>query len=317
MILRRIAKSIRSRDWFTRTRILHQRATAPAQWHALAAFRSVGVLDVLSNTPPRALVAKARQDAPLNRFATHDGATSALSIEFAIVVAGVFIGIQVANWNEARKFAAQEQSYLGQLREEIQNNHSVVELRMPYTTEVIEAGQRAVNYLDGNGECGRASDCAELLVDFFHASQVWGSSYQLAKYLELERLGFPSDPRVREPVREFYLFLQDWSFVNQFTPSYREAVRGHFSPEASRQLWGNCHATVSGQLEELSRDCVADLGLLDTSAMLRSIHSDPVLKQQLQFWLGQNILAETGYPDMLALGEAAMAALERELASTR
>jgi hypothetical protein len=44
------------------------------------------------------------------------------SIEFAIVVAGVFIGIQVANWNEARKFAAQEQSYLGQLREEILNN---------------------------------------------------------------------------------------------------------------------------------------------------------------------------------------------------
>jgi DNA-binding IclR family transcriptional regulator len=38
------------------------------------------------------------------------------SIEFAIVVAGVFIGIQVANWNEARKFAAQEQSYLEQLR---------------------------------------------------------------------------------------------------------------------------------------------------------------------------------------------------------
>jgi hypothetical protein len=234
------------------------------------------------------------------------------SIEFAIVVAGVFIGIQVANWNEARKFAAQEQSYLGQLREEIRNNHGVVELRMRYTAEVITAGQRALAYLDGDGDCG--SNCAELLVDFFHSSQVWGSSILLAKYRELERLGFPSDPAVREPVQEYYLFVQDGSFVNEFTPAYRETVRGHISPAAFRHLWGTCHAIVSGQLEELLRDCVADLGVLDTGAMLRSIHADPVVRQQLQFWLGQNLLAETIFPGMRVRGEAAMAALERVLA---
>jgi len=237
------------------------------------------------------------------------------SIEFAIVVAGVFIGIQVANWNEARKFAAQEQSYLGQLREEIRNNHGVVELRMRYTAEVITAGQRALAWLDGDGDCG--SNCAELLVDFFHSSQVWGSSILLAKYRELERLGFPSDPAVREPVQEYYLFVQDGSFVNEFTPAYRETVRGHISPAAFRHLWGTCHAIVSGQLEELLRDCVADLGVLDTGAMLRNIHADPVVRQQLQFWLGQNILAEAIFPGMRARGDAAMAALERVLAATR
>jgi hypothetical protein len=238
------------------------------------------------------------------------------SIEFAIVVAGVFIGIQVANWNEARKFAAQEQSYLEQLREEIRINHSVVELRMGYTAEVITAGERALAWLDGDSDCASAGDCAELLVDFFHASQVWGSSILMAKYRELERLGFPSDSAVREPVQDYYLFVQDGSFVNEFTPAYRETVRGHISPAAFRLLWGTCHV-VSGYLEELSRDCVADLGVLDTGAMLRNIHADPVVRQQLQFWLGQNILAETIFPGMRARGDAAMAALERVLAATR
>jgi len=62
----------------TVARKLHQRATAPVQCHALTNFHSVGVLDVLANTPPRASVAKARHDAPLVRFATHVGAIYAL-----------------------------------------------------------------------------------------------------------------------------------------------------------------------------------------------------------------------------------------------
>jgi hypothetical protein len=120
MILRRIAESIRARDWFT------------------------------------------------------------VVIEFAIVVAGVFIGIQVANWNEDRKFAAQEQSYLSQLRNEIANNNRAVEYQVQYTREVVAAGQRALAYLDSAGDC--AGDCADLLVDFFHSSQIWGSPNLFAKY---------------------------------------------------------------------------------------------------------------------------------------
>ena len=240
-----------------------------------------------------------------------------VTIEFLIVVVGIFVGLEVSNWNEARKFAAQEQSYLGQLREEILNNLSVVELRMRYTAEVITAGQRALAYLDGDGDCGGARDCAELLVDFFHSSQVWGSSNLLAKYRELERLGFPRDPTVREPLQAYYLFLQDGNFVNEFTPAYRETVRGHIRPEAFRHLWGRCHAILSGQVEEISRDCVADLGVLDTGDLLQSIHADPAIREQLQFWLGQNILAEAIFPDMRARGEAAITAVERELAEPR
>lgn len=61
MILRRIAQSIRSRDWFT------------------------------------------------------------LSIEFAIVVAGVFLGIQMANWNEARSDRVLERVMLESLQRDFEN----------------------------------------------------------------------------------------------------------------------------------------------------------------------------------------------------
>lgn len=231
----------------------------------------------------------------------------AVALDFGIVVIGVFVGIQVANWNEERKLAAQERSYLSQLHDEIASNHRAVGYQARYTTEVVAAGRRALAYLDSNGDC--SGECAELLIDFFHSSQIWGSSNLAAKYRELERLGFPSDAAVREPVQAYYLYLEGWDAVNAFTPAYRESVRGYITPKAFVPLWRDCHAVLDGQLERLSRDCVAELQTLDTGAILRDIHGDPALRQQLRFWLGQNILAEVTYPAMQAHGESAMAAV--------
>jgi hypothetical protein len=255
MILRRIAESVRARDWFTVVIELRDRGRRRVHRHP---------------------------------------------------------GIEL---ERGRKFAAQEQSYLSQLRDEIANNNRAVEYQAQYTRQVVAAGQRALAYLDSDGDC--ASDCAGLLVDFFHSSQIWGSSNLFAKYRELERLGFPSDATIRDAVQAYYLYLEGWDAVNAFSPTYRETVRGHITPQAFVHLWGDCHVVLDGQLEQLLRDCVEDVRSLDAGAMLRDIHADPVLKQQLQFWLGQNILAEVAYPAMQAYGEAAMAAVSGELAVTR
>lgn len=235
----------------------------------------------------------------------------AVGIDFVIVVVGVFIGIQVANWNEERQRAAQERAFLAQLRDEVLTNHDAVDLREQFNQQVVAAAQRSLAFLDGDGDC--ASACAGLLVDFFHSTQVWGSSYQGAKYQELERLGFPSDAAVRDPVREYYEFLRDWNFVNEFTPAYRETVRGQIGPEAFRHLWARCHAILDGQREVLARNCEQDLAAVDAAAMLAAIHADPVVRRQLRFWLGQNLLAERAYPDMRARGKAALAAISAEL----
>lgn len=44
---------------------------------------------------------------------------TAISIEFVLLVAGVFLGIQVANWNEDRIDRKGERDYLGRLRREV------------------------------------------------------------------------------------------------------------------------------------------------------------------------------------------------------
>jgi ABC-type transport system involved in cytochrome bd biosynthesis fused ATPase/permease subunit len=46
---------------------------------------------------------------------------TAIAIEFAIVVLGVFIGTEVANWNQARLQKEATSRMLEQLRPELQN----------------------------------------------------------------------------------------------------------------------------------------------------------------------------------------------------
>jgi len=58
----------------------------------------------------------------LRRITEHVKAQNwfAVGIDFLIVVVGVFIGIQVANWNDARKERAAEQRYLVELARDLQ-----------------------------------------------------------------------------------------------------------------------------------------------------------------------------------------------------
>jgi hypothetical protein len=232
-------------------------------------------------------------------------------IELVIVILGVFIGMQVNNWNEARAHRAGERAFLLQLREEIASNATAVDYQLRYVDEMVASGRRALAYLKGGKDC--MTGCEESLIDFFHASQIWGTSYDFTRYREAQRLGFPSNLATRDAVQSFYLFIDGWGLVNATPPAYRERVRGYFTLEASTALWGGCHHMLSGQLEELKRDFAGDLEPLDAASMLREIRADAALTPELQFWLGQNIFALRAYPAMRKSADAAMAAITKDI----
>jgi len=232
-------------------------------------------------------------------------------VETMIVVLGVFIGLQVNNWNEARLQRSAERAFLAQLRGEIAESARVLEAQSRYVEKVVASGRRALAYLKGGEDC--TDDCGALLVDLFHASQVWGTPYDYTKYQEAKRLGFPSDPAVLARIEDFYAYLNGWDTVNGAAPAYRERIRSYITPEAAEQLWTGCMRLPGSQIEELTRDCVDDLDTLDAEAMLRDIRTDAEMVRELQFWLGQNIFALTGYPDMMRYAEAARAAISEQI----
>ncbi|MDB2438095.1 hypothetical protein N9W89_05225 [Hellea sp.] len=219
----------------------------------------------------------------------------AVGIDFLIVVVGVFIGIQVANWNEDQGRKAQEHSYLVLLHDELVQNADQSARLLEYYTIVTDAGERALDFLKRDEAC--MDDCEDLLIDFFHASQLRSITFEKTAFREATELGFPSDNALREKLFTTYDLTDSFDVVNQVSPPFREAVREYIGPNAARILWSECWeldlATVT---EILTRGCAERLDAVDAAGMLRDIKRDPDIKGMLRYSLTQNIFAMHNYP---------------------
>ncbi|WP_340693950.1 hypothetical protein [Hyphomonas sp.] len=232
-------------------------------------------------------------------------------VETLIVVLGVFLGLQVNNWNTARALDVTEREYLYQLKDEIAEATSFLEYQETYANTVVASGQRALSFLEQDEPC--TEDCASLLADFFLASNVWGTGINMSIYDEMERLGLPRAPETHRATRQYYDYLIGWDLVNLAPPAYRETVRGYFSPDASRAMWQKCHHLMGGTREVLDKGCTDDLEKFDAALMLEHIRTAPGLAEQLRFWIGQNNFALKQYPEALPVTRAAEAAIDADL----
>ncbi len=64
---------------------------------------------------------------------------TAIWIEFVLLVAGVFLGIQVSNWNAAREDALLGQDYVRRLRIDLNSDLGAMQAQAAYYTEVLKA----------------------------------------------------------------------------------------------------------------------------------------------------------------------------------
>ena len=72
----------------------------------------------------------------------------AVAVDFCIVVIGVFIGIQVANWNETRADANRGQDYRQRLAEDMVINHQNLQGRRSTYLEQVDYGTFAIKAND-------------------------------------------------------------------------------------------------------------------------------------------------------------------------
>ncbi len=132
---------------------------------------------------------------------------TAIAIDFVIVVAGVFVGIQVANWNEARRGRTLEAEYIARL----QRDYSAIDARLAINLTRWEytsaATIRLLNDLDAfrqRGKWPRAK--AEMLGDLDASMASRIPAPRAASYVELlsaGRLGLLRDSRLREALADY------------------------------------------------------------------------------------------------------------------
>lgn len=91
-----------------------------------------------------------------------------VGLELAIVVVGVFIGLQVSNWNDDRVMRAQARGYRAEIVEEVRSNQRSIATMAAYYARVRQHAITALTALNAS----RNVNGEQFLVDAFQATQI-------------------------------------------------------------------------------------------------------------------------------------------------
>ena len=173
---------------------------------------------------------------------------TAIAIEFVLLVLGVFLGIQVANWNEDRATYRRSAVFTARLKDDLRVEAWNYEIQIGYNQQVLANAERAADALTGKAPL---SDEA-LLVAAYRATQFNGNSRRRATYDELTstgEIGLIRDKALRTLAMDIYTQPQIEQIDRHGQESeYRKAFRMALPWQVQRTLLERCgdHVVLPG-----------------------------------------------------------------------
>jgi hypothetical protein len=208
---------------------------------------------------------------------------TAIAIDFVIVVFGVFIGIQVANWNDERADRDRARAYLERIHEDLEADLANYENRLAFWGETLVFGRTGLAY----AETRRAGELTQwdLLLAYFQASQVAEFFTTDATYEELKsagELGLIADLNLRNELAAYYTEAGNPAMTER--PMYRMHVRGIIPSDVQIYIWTNCYAS-NPQGEQAFRECDSPISEAQAAQIVNNISGDAALMSELRYWV--------------------------------
>ncbi|WP_340694163.1 DUF6090 family protein [Hyphomonas sp.] len=223
-----------------------------------------------------------------NAFRKQDWFT--VVVETLIVVLGVFIGLQVNNWNEARTEQARVVSYLDRLASDLRSDVTMYERNFAFKTRAVAEGRLALAYTQ---QPNRDAPPFEIVRSFMLASHALTLPVADATYSEMISTGdirLLRDPELQQGLASYYSNVDLNDIVEEF-PEYRQTVRGIIPLDVQDYINAACYR--SDRLRQEFLPCKASVDLLDLEQTADLLRSDEALARELRYWLSNGGLALT------------------------
>ena len=164
----------------------------------------------------------------------------AICIEFVLLVVGVFLGIQVANWNVERETNKKAAEATEKLIADLRAEGWRYQFLMEYHRDVRDAAEKTVNALSGKAPLSNE----EFLINAYRASQYKQGAVRRSTYDELVSTGniaLIKDQKLRNiSVRNYSLTTIDSLVKESVDSHYRELFRMTVPNEVQRTLAKEC-----------------------------------------------------------------------------
>jgi hypothetical protein len=236
---------------------------------------------------------------------------TAIGIDFVIVVVGVFIGIQVSNWNEERESLITERAFIQSIGDDISQNISDGRGFIEMLLGVRGHGRRSLESINSDTPC--SNDCWARLVDFFIASQWIDVRTNLAVFEEIKRSGLPRDLTLKATLMRYYGSTEQITIIAEQLPRYRELVRSVIPADAQVQMWTDC-IEISGRQQIMIPDCPAPISEAEASAVIDALRANHEIKSSLTFWMSTISVVIVGLEEQHEVGQKVVDEIERYLA---
>lgn len=209
-----------------------------------------------------------------------------VTVETLMVVLGVFLGLQVNNWNEARAEGKRSREYLSRIRAELVADMTELERHRGLWQVGANEGYVAISYAE-TGARGGATDW-EILRAFLHASQSFQFAFVDTTYSELRSAGelrLIADADLRSGLADYYVLVaarRGGLGPYQLLPEYREMVRGRMRSDVMRYYWQACYQQSAGVTTFI--DCPPPEGVTGIAEIIRQLAADKDMMDALRYW---------------------------------
>lgn len=177
----------------------------------------------------------------LRRFTLHIKEQNwfAVGLDIVVVMAGIFLGLQVTNLNEARIAGSATQTYYARLIDDLRAEETSRLTRITYyqrTKQHAEAALYALKQPDNTlGE--------QFLIDIYQATQIWPYTPQRTTYDELISGSIANaipDATLRGLLANYFVNLENSKVILQDRTPFRDNLRRHMPHAIQSAVRKNC-----------------------------------------------------------------------------
>ena len=236
---------------------------------------------------------------------------TAIGIDFVIVVLGVFIGLQVANWNEARADSVRARAYLERIHADLQTDLANYQDRLAFWGVVSGYGRTGLAYAETGDAAGKSQ--WQLLLSYFQASQVAEYFTTSATYDELKSAGelrLIGDVALRNELAGYYINAANPVLTER--PAYRMHVRGIIPLDVPDYIWTHCYGSTPTQ-QQVLLDCASPISEARAAGIVTAIRSDRALMGELRYWMSTMTVAAQIGGDRQERATQLLGAVEAEM----
>lgn len=221
--------------------------------------------------------------------------------ELIIVIVGVFMGIQVSNWNDVRMDRIRAHSYLERIRNDLDTDIVSYKDRLRFWNEVSAYGVSALTYMNTGNREGHTE--WDLLLAYFQASQLGEFRTTRNTYDELKsggELGLIRDLELRNRLASYYRDADNSAIAEQ-SPAYREHIRGLIPLQIQDYIWKNCYS-IRGE-SQLLVDCESPIAQKEAAEIIEVFSKNTLLISELRFWMSTMQVAKIMGTDRTKVAE--------------